>query len=108
MTKKTISIFGSTGSVGNTTLNILRENKEIFDVKILTGYKNISDLASLANEFNPEAICFANESDLELIKNKINYDEVEYYFGDDGLLECAKVSVDIVIAGIVGLAVYCK
>lgn len=104
MTKKTISIFGSTGSVGNTTLNILRENKEIFDVKILTGYKNISDLASLANEFNPEAICFANESDLELIKNKINYDEVEYYFGDDGLLECAKVSVDIVIAGIVGLA----
>ena len=35
MTKKTISIFGSTGSVGNTTLNILRENKEIFDVKIL-------------------------------------------------------------------------
>ena len=37
MTKKTISIFGSTGSVGNTTLNILRENKEIFDVKILTG-----------------------------------------------------------------------
>ena len=104
MTKKTISIFGSTGSVGNTTLNILRENKEIFDVKILTGYKNINDLASLANEFNPEAICFANESDLELIKNKINYDEVEYYFGDDGLLECAKVSVDIVIAGIVGLA----
>ena len=73
-------------------------------MKILTGYKNISDLASLANEFNPEAICFANESDLELIKNKINYDEVEYYFGDDGLLECAKVSVDIVIAGIVGLA----
>ena len=104
MTKQTISIFGSTGSVGNTTLNILRENKEIFDVKILTGYKNINDLASLANEFNPEAICFANESDLELIKNKINYDEVEYYFGDDGLLECAKVSVDIVIAGIVGLA----
>ena len=78
MTKKTISIFGSTGSVGNTTLNILRENKEIFDVKVLTGYRNIYDLASLANEFKPEAIYFSNESDLEQVKNKINYDEVEY------------------------------
>ena len=44
MTKKTISIFGSTGSVGNTTLNILRENKEIFDVKILTDIKILMTL----------------------------------------------------------------
>ncbi len=104
MTKKTISIFGSTGSVGTTTLNILRENKEKFDVKILTAYKNIDDLASLANEFNPDAICFDSELDLEQVKSKINCDKIECYIGDDGLLECAKVSVDIVIAGIVGLA----
>ena len=33
MAKKTISIFGSTGSIGTTTLEIIRENKEKFDVK---------------------------------------------------------------------------
>ncbi len=104
MTKKTISIFGSTGSVGTTTLNILRENKEKFDVKILTAYKNIDDLVLLADEFNPDAICFDNEFDIEQVKSKINCDKIECYIGDDGLLECAKVSVDIVIAGIVGLA----
>ena len=42
MTKLTISIFGSTGSVGKTTLNIIRENKEKFDVKILTANNNIT------------------------------------------------------------------
>ena len=70
MTKKTISIFGSTGSVGTTTLNILRKNKEKFDVKVLTANNNINDLISLANEFNPDAICFANESDLDQVKKK--------------------------------------
>ena len=104
MTKKTISIFGSTGSVGTTTLNILRENKEKFDVKVLTAHKNIDDLALFANEFNPDAICFDDEFDLEQVKSKINCDKIECYIGDYGLLECAKVSVDIVIAGIVGLA----
>ena len=104
MTKLTISIFGSTGSVGKTTLNIIRENKEKFDVKILTANNNINDLISLANEFNPDAICFANESDLDQVKKKINSDKIEYYIGEIGLLECAKITSDIVIAGIVGLA----
>ena len=52
MTKKTISIFGSTGSVGTTTLNILRKNKEKFDVKVLTAYKNIDDLAEKTSKFS--------------------------------------------------------
>ena len=104
MTKLTISIFGSTGSVGKTTLNIIRENKEKFDVKILTANNNINDLISLANEFNPDAICFANESDLDQVKKKINSDKIEYYIGEIGLLECARIPSDIVIAGIVGLA----
>ena len=104
MTKLTISIFGSTGSVGKTTLNIIRENKEKFDVKILTANNNINDLILLANEFNPDAICFANESDLDQVKKKINSDKIEYYIGEIGLLECAKITSDIVIAGIVGLA----
>ena len=104
MTKLTISIFGSTGSVGKTTLNIIRENKEKFDVKILTANNNINDLILLANEFNPDAIWFANESDLDLVKKKINSNKIEYYIGEIGLLECAKITSDIVIAGIVGLA----
>ena len=104
MAKKTISIFGSTGSIGATTLEIIRENKEKFDVKVLTANKNIDDLILLANEFNPEAICFEKESDLEKIKNEINAEKIDYYIGDEGLLECAKIGVDIVIAGIVGLA----
>ena len=98
MAKKTISIFGCTGSVGTTTLDIIRENKEQFEVKVLTANKNIDDLILFANEFNPEAICFNSASDLEKVKNEINTDKMEYYIGDEGLLECAKICTDIVLS----------
>ena len=72
MSKISISIFGSTGSVGSTALNIIRNNLDLFDVKILTANNSVDELILLANEFNPEAICFTRKSDLKKVKNKIN------------------------------------
>ena len=104
MSKISISIFGSTGSVGSTALNIVRNNLDLFDVKILTANESVDELILLANEFNPEAICFTRKSDLKKVKNKINSKKINLYFGPEGLIQCAKLKTDIVIAGIVGLA----
>ena len=60
MNKLSISIFGATGSVGSTTVKIIRNNPEKFNVKVLTAYTNTSKLIKLANELNPEIICFSN------------------------------------------------
>ena len=104
MSKISISIFGSTGSVGSTALNIIRNNLDLFDIKILTANESVDELIFLANEFNPEAICLKRESDLRKVKNKINSKKIILHFGPEGLLQCAKLKTDIVIAGIVGLA----
>ena len=104
MSKISISIFGSTGSVGSTALNIIRNNLDLFDIKILTANESVDELIFLANEFNPEAICLKRESDLRKVKNKINSKKINLHFGPEGLLQCAKLKTDIVIAGIVGLA----
>ena len=48
MSKISISIFGSTGSVGSTALNIIRNNLDLFDVKILTANNSVDELILLA------------------------------------------------------------
>ena len=104
MNKLSISIFGATGSVGSTTVKIIRNNPEKFNVKVLTAYTNISKLIKLANELNPEIICFSNNKDLQTVKDGIKNKKTKCVIGSDGLIECAHVKSDVVIAGIVGLA----
>ena len=86
MSKISISIFGSTGSVGSTALNIVRNNLDLFDVKILTANESVDELILLANEFNPEAICFKRKFDIKKVKNKINSKKINLYFGPEGLI----------------------
>ena len=49
---KKIAILGSTGSIGKTTLSIVRKNKKEFKVVLLTANNNYKELIKQANEFN--------------------------------------------------------
>ena len=49
--KKKISIFGSTGSIGETTLKIIKKDKKNFEVNLLTTNKNINKILKQAKEF---------------------------------------------------------
>ena len=51
---KRIAIFGSTGSIGESTLNIVRENPDKFRAVTLVAGKNIEKLISQIHEFAPE------------------------------------------------------
>ena len=51
---KEIAIFGSTGSIGTSTLNVIKQNKDIFKVKTLVAGKNIEKLIEQINEFKPK------------------------------------------------------
>ena len=104
MKKVSISIFGATGSVGTTTLDIIRQDPDKFKIKVLTSYGNTEKLISLAKEFNPEFICIGNTKDYKLISEKINSKKIICLAGREGLLDCAKEKTDVVVAGIVGLA----
>ena len=101
--KKSISIFGVTGSVGNSTIELLRKNKSEFDLISITCNDNIDNIISLAKEFNPKIVAIANEKKFkELKKNLPNH--IKCLFGTEGICEAASYESDIVVASIVGLA----
>ena len=50
---KKIAIFGSTGSIGESTLNVIRENPDLFKVVTLVAGKNIEKLIQQIEEFKP-------------------------------------------------------
>ena len=49
--KKKIAILGSTGSIGENTLKIIRENKKNFEINLLSTNKNIAKIFKQAKEF---------------------------------------------------------
>ena len=70
--KKKIVILGSTGSIGQNTLKILRSNKKDFDVKLLSTNKNISKIIKQAKEFKVENIIITDHSKFLEAKRKFN------------------------------------
>ena len=103
MHKKNIVIYGATGSIGESTLNLVRGNKENFNVVGLTCNTNITKIINIANEFDCKNIGIANK---ELItKNKTL---LKNYTIFDGIEEFHHIisdhSVDIIIFAISGSA----
>ncbi len=69
ISKKNIAILGSTGSIGKSTLEVVRTNPKYFNIICITANKNIIDLAQQINEFKPKyAYIDSSESinDLEI------------------------------------------
>ena len=70
MTKR-ISIFGSTGSIGQNTLDLVRCDRHLYQVVALTGGKNIEQLVKDAIEFRPEVVVTAYPDLLNALKTGI-------------------------------------
>ena len=69
MSKKNIAILGSTGSIGKSTLEVVRNNSDYFNIICLTANKNVIDLAQQINEFKPKYTyidCSESVNDLEI------------------------------------------
>lgn len=94
--RKSITILGATGSIGDSTLDIIRRNPEQFEVIALTANNNTQKLITLAKEFRPKAIALADESKWPELKG-LDCDIVS-------LNEAASMDADITVAAIVGAA----
>lgn len=94
---KTIAVLGCSGSIGTTTLNIIRKNIDKYKVSLLVNNTNLAKLKKLISEFKPDyAVC---------VGAKYFYNKgVEQEFEGNILSEhCIYQSCDIVVNGIVGL-----
>ena len=99
MTLKNIILLGATGSIGKSTLNLIRQKREKFNLIGISAYKNTEQLKLISEEFNVKNVCFF-KNDKDIIFNKCT----KVLKGHDGLLELASLNCDIVVSGISGLA----
>ena len=96
-----ITILGATGSIGDSTLAVIRESKQ-FEVYALTAFSNIAKLAQLCNEFQPHYAVVANDDKKEQLAKLTT---VEILVGEAGLEQVSSdAEVDLVMSAIVGIA----
>lgn len=100
---KKVAILGSTGSIGTQTLEVISENKNIFEVELLTAFSNHTLLINQALLHKPKAIVFGDRSKEKVILNSLKNEEIEIYFGEESLNNFLNYcNPNIVLTAIVG------
>ena len=99
---KKILILGSTGSIGTNALELIRNNREHYQVIGISGNKNIELLKKQIEEFKPTSIYVGSEQDALNLKKEYPFLK-EIYFGENGLKELSKNSdYDIILTAVSG------
>ena len=100
---KTISILGSTGSIGTQTLEVVRATGD-FTVSALTAGSNIDLLEQQMREFHPAMAAVMQEEKAEELRERTRDLGIPVYAGMDGLLAAATgPSADMVVTAVVGM-----
>jgi 1-deoxy-D-xylulose-5-phosphate reductoisomerase len=103
MTRR-LSLFGATGSVGQSTLDLVRRDGESWQVAALTANSDVAELAKLAREFRPDIAVIADEARYADLAGALAGTGIEVAAGADALVAAARQSTDLVMAAIVGCA----
>jgi 1-deoxy-D-xylulose-5-phosphate reductoisomerase len=101
---RSITILGATGSVGASTLDLVRRNREQWRVEALTANCNVAELAALAREFEARLAVVADESCLPDLREALAGSGIEAAGGPAALREAAARGADVTLAAIVGCA----
>ena len=104
MTQKTITVLGSTGSIGTSTLDIVSEHPELFKVMALTAFNSVDLLVEQAKIFKPECVVIGDESKYPELKERLAGTSIEVMAGEGAIVDAAAMPSDLVMAGIVGSA----
>ena len=100
---KNIAVFGSTGSIGTSTLNIVKENPNLFNVVTLVAGTNIKKLMEQIEEYKPKNVYIIDKTNADILKNK--YADINVYSGEQGMEEISNlVDFDISVSALVGIA----
>ncbi|MFQ3675006.1 MAG: 1-deoxy-D-xylulose-5-phosphate reductoisomerase [Endomicrobiia bacterium] len=96
---KRVLVLGSTGSIGQNVLNIIKENRDKFEIVGLTTKSNIEILKKQIKNFSPKYVSITDE------KNKISSFKTKVIYGEDGLEEIINLTKpDIVVNSVVGIS----
>ncbi len=101
---RTISILGATGSIGASTLDLIRRNRSAWKVVALTAHSNAEELAKLAREFEAELAVIGDAAHLPELREHLSGSGIAATGGETALNEAAARPADVTIAAIVGCA----
>ncbi len=101
---RSISILGATGSIGASTLDLIRRNRDAWRVDTLTANCSAEELAALAIEFDAQQAVVGDEACLSDLRAALGPSGVTASGGTEALVEAASRPVDLTVAAIVGCA----
>lgn len=99
-----ITVFGSTGSIGVNTLDLIARRPGAFQVVALSGGRNIKLLAEQARAFRAEVAVTAHEDCLPALRDALAGTGIEATAGKAALIEAALRPADWIMSAIVGAA----
>jgi len=102
--KKKIAILGSTGSIGKSTLDVIKKDKKNFDVVLLSANNNYKKLINQAKEFKAKNIIIKNEFFYKKTKKILKKTKIKVFSGDVPISNIISGKIDLTMSAIVGLA----
>ena len=101
--KKKIAILGSTGSIGKSTIDILRKDKKNFDVVLLTTNNNYREILKQAKEFKARNIIINNKKHYLTSKKKLRNNKINIFNNFQSFNNKFKSKIDFSMSAISGL-----
>ncbi len=102
--KKKISILGSTGSIGENTLKIVKKDKKNFDIILLSTNKNINKIFKQAREFKVKNIIISDLTSFHKAQRKFKKSKIKIYNNFNNFKKIFRVKNDFIMSSITGLS----
>jgi 1-deoxy-D-xylulose-5-phosphate reductoisomerase len=101
---RSVTVLGATGSIGDSTMDLLRGARERYRVEAVTGNSNVQGLAKLAREFNARFAAVADPARLSELREALAGSGIECGAGESAIIEAAARPADWVMAAVSGAA----
>ena len=104
MKRKNIILLGATGSIGDSTLDLVDSYPDLFKIVGISANNNFEKVLELSKKYKPTKIVFADPKIQNIIEKNHFNSNTEILFGEEGLFSILEMDVDLVVNGISGFA----
>jgi len=101
---RAVTVLGATGSIGDSTMDLLRASRDRYRVEALTANTNVDGLAKLAKEFGARFAAVADPGRLAELKDALAGTRIECGAGESAIIEAAARPADWIMAAVSGAA----